>query len=183
MSEGRLWGGFPKISGRQTWATLDPFPAGLRDPPARFVWFGESISPSPAPCCLQNPLSPHKFRGFADADTLSLVQIMGTLDACPGSPAYCGPMKRRTLKRLRPGRPPEHHHSVYVGMTGLTPEERFANHKSGDKASLVVKRYGIRLLSELYAHLNPMPFEAAAQMEQDLANDLRGAGYTATGGH
>ena len=36
-----------------------------------------------------------------------------------------------------------------------------------------IKRYGIRLLPELYAHLNPMPFEAAAQMEQDLAEDLR----------
>jgi len=47
----------------------------------------------------------------------------------------------------------------------------------------VVKRHGIRLLPELYAHLNPMPFEAAAQMEKDLAEDLRRAGYTVTGGH
>jgi len=46
-----------------------------------------------------------------------------------------------------------------------------------------VKRYGIRLLPELYAHPNPMPFEAAAQMERDLAEDLRRAGYTVTGGH
>ena len=27
-----------------------------------------------------------------------------------------------------------------------------------------------------------MPFEAAAQMEKDLAEDLRKAGYTVTGG-
>jgi len=40
-----------------------------------------------------------------------------------------------------------------------------------------------RLLPELYAHLNPMPFEAAAQVEIDLADDLRRAGYTVTGGH
>ncbi len=72
---------------------------------------------------------------------------------------------------------------VYVGMSGLTPEERFANHKNGDKASSVVRRYGTRLMPELYAHLNPMPFEAAARMEQDLAEDLRRAGYTVTGGH
>ena len=72
---------------------------------------------------------------------------------------------------------------MYVGMTGLTPEERFENHKAGIKAALVVKRYGIRLLPELYAHLNPMPFEAAVQMEMDLAEDLRRAGYTVTGGH
>ena len=72
---------------------------------------------------------------------------------------------------------------VYVGMTGLTPEERFANHKAGHKDALVVQRHGIRLLPELYAHLNPMPFEAAVQMEKDLAEDLRQAGYTVTGGH
>lgn len=52
---------------------------------------------------------------------------------------------------------------------------------STDAAS-VVKRYGIRLLPELYEHLNPMPFEAAAQMEKDLAEDLRRGGYTVTGG-
>jgi hypothetical protein len=45
------------------------------------------------------------------------------------------------------------------------------------------KRYGLRLLPELYAHLNPMPYEAATQMEKDLAEDLRRAGYTVAGGH
>ncbi|HNV00366.1 MAG TPA: hypothetical protein PKK20_10540 [Verrucomicrobiota bacterium] len=46
-----------------------------------------------------------------------------------------------------------------------------------------MKRFGIRLLPELYARLNPLPFGAAAQMEIDLAEDLRRAGYTVTGGH
>jgi len=121
-------------------------------------------------------------------------------------------MKRRTLKQLRGRKQAEHHHHVYVvlldpavarirkvraenperdrkkpcvyvGMSGLTPEQRFANHKAGIKAASVVKRYGIRLLPELFEHLNPMPFEAAAQMEKDLADDLRRAGYTVTGGH
>jgi predicted GIY-YIG superfamily endonuclease len=72
---------------------------------------------------------------------------------------------------------------VYVGMTGLTPEERFANHKAGIKASYYPKRYGLRLLPELYEHLNPMPFTAAAQMERDLTEDLRREGYTVVGGH
>ena len=90
-------------------------------------------------------------------------------------------MKRRTLKHLRTKRQPVHHHNVYVvlldpaagkirkaraakrkrdpkkpcvyvGMTGLTPEERFKNHRAGLKDAWVVKRYGIRLLPELYAH-------------------------------
>ena len=121
-------------------------------------------------------------------------------------------MKRRTLGELRPKGRQEHHHNVYVvlldpasgrlravraanpdrdpkkpcvyvGMTGLMPEERFANHKAGIKGASVVKRYGVRLLPELYEHLNPLPFEAAAQMEMDLAEDLRRAGYTVAGGH
>ena len=71
---------------------------------------------------------------------------------------------------------------VYVGMTGLLPEERFWNHKNGEKAARMVTRYGLRLLPELFAHLNPMPFEAAAQMERELAEDLRAQGYTVTGG-
>lgn len=85
---------------------------------------------------------------------------------------------RATNPKRDPGKP-----CVYVGMSGLAPVERFANHKDGIKAAAVVKRYGIRLLPELYEHLNPMPFEAAVQMEKDLAEDLRQAGYTVTGGH
>jgi hypothetical protein len=121
-------------------------------------------------------------------------------------------MKRRTFKQLRAKLQTAQHHNVYVvllgsavgkirkvrvenpngdpkkpcvyvGMTGLPPEERFANHKAGTKAASLVKRFGLRLLPELYEHLNPMPFEAAARMEVDLAEDLRRAGYTVTGGH
>ena len=67
-------------------------------------------------------------------------------------------------------------------MTGLTPEERFSNHKNGIKAARVVQKYGLRLLPEFYEHLNPMPFDAAATMERDLAEDLRQQGYTVAGG-
>lgn len=127
--------------------------------------------------------------------------------------AWSGCLKRRTMRQLRARvGGSAHHHSVYVvllrpavrklrrvqkenplhdpalpcvyvGMTGLTPEERFQNHKKGIKAAGVVKRYGVKLLPDLYAHLNPMPFEAAAQMEHDLAEDLRRLRYTVTGGH
>lgn len=67
-------------------------------------------------------------------------------------------------------------------MTGLQPEERFQNHKQGIKAATIVRRFGIRLLPELYQCFNPMPFDAAAQMERELAEDLRNQGYTVTGG-
>ena len=43
-----------------------------------------------------------------------------------------------------------------------------------------MEKYGIRLMPEFCEHLNPMPFEAAAQLEKDLAKDLRSQGYTVT---
>jgi len=67
---------------------------------------------------------------------------------------------------------------LYIGLTGIAPEERFDNHKKGIKSSSLVKCYGLRLLPEFYEHLNPMPYAAAAQMEKDLTDDLRRAGYT-----
>ena len=120
-------------------------------------------------------------------------------------------MKRRTFRKLKAvGQNSFHHHvyvvlleaaaakeprilkanpkrdvtkpCVYVGMSGLRPEERFQNHKHGIKAARVVERYGVRLLSELYECFNPMPFAAAAQMEKELAEELRNQGYTVTGG-
>ena len=71
----------------------------------------------------------------------------------------------------------------YVGMTGLTPEERFANHKAGIKAARVVRKFGERLVPRLYAHLNPMTFAEAQGMEVKLAEDLRARGYQVFGGH
>ena len=86
-----------------------------------------------------------------------------------------------TILRMNPKRDPDKP-CLYVGMTGLNPQERFMNHKSGYKAAWVVEKYGLRLLPEMYECFNPMPFEAAAQMEKDLAEELRAKGYTVTGG-
>ena len=72
---------------------------------------------------------------------------------------------------------------VYVGMTGLSPEARFENHLNGVKSARVVERFGVRLLPELFEHLNPMPYDAAVLMEADLADDLRSEGYCVFGGH
>src|SRR5262245_53141401 len=90
--------------------------------------------------------------------------------------------KLRKVRAANPDRDPKKP-CVYVGMTGLTPEERFATHSAGINDAPLVKRYGIRLLPELYQYLNPMPYEAAVQMEIDLAEDLRRAKYTVCGGH
>ena len=90
-------------------------------------------------------------------------------------------LQHRSILRFNPNRDPAKP-CVYVGMTGLAVLDRFQNHKKGPKSAWVVKRYGLRLMPELYEYLNPMPFEAAAQMEKDLAEDLRAEGYTVAGG-
>ena len=66
---------------------------------------------------------------------------------------------------------------VYVGMTGLDPDLRFDQHKAGIKANRFVTQYGLRLVPELYETYNPMPYEAACEMEVELAVGLREAGF------
>ena len=66
---------------------------------------------------------------------------------------------------------------VYVGMTGLDPDVRFDNHKAGIRPNKYVTRFGIRLMTELFEHLNPMPYGDAQYMEVDLAIRLREQGF------
>jgi predicted GIY-YIG superfamily endonuclease len=113
------------------------------------------------------------------------------------------PSAARTRKRKRPRR---HHHSVYVvelsrgvlyerkfqrcnplynpdkpcvyvGMTGLDPDVRFDKHKAGIQSNSYVRKYGVRLLPALYQAYNPMPYDAARDMEVELAIYLREQGY------
>ncbi len=66
---------------------------------------------------------------------------------------------------------------VYVGMTGLDPDLRFDSHKAGIQANRYVRDHGLRLLPQLYEVYNPMPYEAAREMEVELAIGLREQGY------
>ena len=79
---------------------------------------------------------------------------------------------RRANPEYRLGQP-----FVYVGMTGLDPDLRFDRHKAGIQANSYVRDFGQRLLPGLYAMYNPMPYEAAREMEVELAIGLREAGY------
>ena len=75
---------------------------------------------------------------------------------------------------------PDYQHGkpfVYVGMTGLDPDLRFDKHKAGIQANAYVRDHGLRLLPALYAMYNPMPYEAAREMEVELGIALREAGY------
>jgi hypothetical protein len=123
--------------------------------------------------------------------------------AAPEAPPRPARRKKTASRRKPPARDgtpdPRVHHNVYVvylrnplgdgragyyvGMTGLSPEERFINHKAGVKAARVVTKYGERLVPRLYEHLNPMPYETAKEREVMLADSLRKRGYRVFGGH
>ena len=86
------------------------------------------------------------------------------------------------VRRLNPERNPALP-CLYVGMTGLTPEERFKNHMEGHKSSGWVHKYGLKLVYALTEGLNPMTYKEAVLMEVILAEELRERGYTVVGGH
>ena len=66
---------------------------------------------------------------------------------------------------------------VYVGMSGLDPDLRFDRHMAGVQSNRFVREFGLRLLPQLYAVYNPMPYEGAREMEVELGIGLREAGY------
>ena len=80
------------------------------------------------------------------------------------------------FKRCNPDHDPSKP-CVYVGMTGLNPDDRFDKHKAGISSNKFVRLYGLRLMPELYECYNPMPYDAARDMEVELAIGLRQSGY------
>ena len=66
---------------------------------------------------------------------------------------------------------------VYVGMTGLDPDVRFDKHKAGIQANAYVRKYGLRLLPDLYEGFNPMTYLDAMEREVEIGIDLRSAGF------
>lgn len=66
---------------------------------------------------------------------------------------------------------------VYVGMTSLTPEERFAEHTSQGKNSSAIAASGRRLRMDLVDYQKPIRRTFAFAREKRLANELRAKGY------
>jgi hypothetical protein len=85
-------------------------------------------------------------------------------------------LKSRRFREANPQHDPRKP-CVYVGVTGLTPEERFRRHKEGVQASRIVTKYGVRLRRRLFSHYGPLPYDRAAALEVRLAERLRRRGY------
>lgn len=67
---------------------------------------------------------------------------------------------------------------LYVGQTVLSPEERFANHLAGRKASRIVRKHGVCLRQDLLCGFKHAARRALAEdMETALAALLRTSGY------
>lgn len=81
-----------------------------------------------------------RLRTFGDKPTRNLYVIQ--LD----------PLVRKDSRAFRKKNPnyKANKHCLYVGTTVLTPKERFAQHKTGIRSNRYAKKYGLKLLPELY---------------------------------
>jgi len=66
---------------------------------------------------------------------------------------------------------------LYVGRTGLTPDERFERHRNGIQSNRYVEKHGKWLRRKLFEKYNPMTFEEAEKLEKELADKLRAKGH------
>src|SRR4029079_13254769 len=66
---------------------------------------------------------------------------------------------------------------LYIGVTGLTPEERFERHRAGTQSGRFVQTHGIRLPLDLVEGFSRLPYRIAAAMEPKLAAWLRAQGF------
>ena len=94
---------------------------------------------------------------------------------------YVIPLKETVLKvkRFRVANP-QHQQGkpcFYVGMTGLTPEQRLKNHLSGYEDCPIVRKHGEEQLAyELFADIPLLSRKDAVAKEVDHANYLRSLG-------
>ncbi len=80
---------------------------------------------------------------------------------------------RKENPGYEPGKP-----CAYVGVTSHTPEERFAQHKRGEKSGKgYVTKYGQYLMKRQYEHRNPVATAEAEDKERELAESLRRKGF------
>lgn len=66
---------------------------------------------------------------------------------------------------------------LYIGVTGLSPEERFARHRAGTQSARLVHAHGVRLRMDLVEGFSRLPYRIAADMEPRLAAWLRAQGF------
>jgi hypothetical protein len=71
---------------------------------------------------------------------------------------------------------------VYIGLTPLRVDRQFDFRRATAKTEWRVHQYGVRLMPELFEHLNFMKSEKALQTARKLAEDLRANGFGVANG-
>lgn len=93
--------------------------------------------------------------------------------------AACFPGVKKDNPNRDPSKP-----CVYVGQTSKQPQKRFEEHCNGVRAGRhVSKQTALRLMPEVYEHLNPMTELESLRTERNLTLKLRKHGWTVLGGH
>jgi hypothetical protein len=108
-----------------------------------------------------------RIRTFGDRPTRNLYVIQ--LD----------PLVRKDSKAFRKKNPnyKADKHCLYVGSSAHTPEKRFAQHKAGEGANRYAKKYGLKLLTELYRDQPILTAKNYVKEEKAYAEALRIQGH------
>jgi hypothetical protein len=83
--------------------------------------------------------------------------------------------KNRVFRERNPGGAASGY--LYVGVTGLAPEERFQRHLAGTQSGRFVRTHGRKLRLDLVEGFSRLPYRIAACMEPKLAAFLRAQGF------
>jgi predicted GIY-YIG superfamily endonuclease len=86
-----------------------------------------------------------------------------------------GVWKKRAFRERNPGGAASG--CLYIGVTGLTPEDRFERHRMGRQSGRFVRAHGVRLRLDLVEGFSRLPYRMAACMEPRLAAWLRAQGF------
>ena len=156
------WGRGYVIRVRKTGADVFFRWGGKRRIPA-----GEPLEPSPA-----HGLEADFFALCAGVPPQSWSRGHHSLYAIELDPAV---MKHRAFRDRNPGGATAG--CVYIGVTGLSPEQRFARHRDGTQSSRFVRAHGQRLRLDLVEGFTRLPYRIAATMEPRLAAWLRAQGF------
>ena len=108
-----------------------------------------------------------RFRPFGDKPTRNLYVIQ--LD----------PLVRKDSRAFREKNPnyKADKHCLYVGTSIYPPEKRFAQHKAGEGANRYAKKYGLKLLPELYQNQPILTANNYVEEEKAYAEALRIQGH------
>jgi hypothetical protein len=130
---------------------------------------------------VSEPLEPARASGAIEVDFFSLCASLSAASWSRGrhsvyaielDPAV---WKRRAFRDRNPGGAAGGH--LYIGVTGLTPEERFERHRTGTQSGRFVRTHGLRLRLDLVEGFSRLPYRIAACMEPKLAAWLRAQGF------